>query len=173
MTKLQKRMCTTFALLALVILISACSGSPTGPSNTGNGGTPTPTTGSVTINFKQTTVTNCQAKGTVFCNPTTQLGNKIQVTISWFDPTIGATGGTVTHDSDYVAMTDDGSASVTMGGIPKGRITITVFNSWLCASGNCGSEAQTGRGITVNGVQLIDGSSQSGFTFTPPTAVTP
>ena len=171
MTTFQKRMCTIFALLALVIVISACS-SPTGPSNTGNGnGGTTPQFGTVTVQFKQTTVSSCQAVGTVFCDPTNDIG-KIHANVSWIDPTIGATGGTVTKSSDPVSPNADGSATMVISGLPKGIMTIEVVNPWLCpnAKGLC-SVALTGRGITANGVVLNDGPTQTTFSFLPPDVV--
>ena len=136
-----------------------------------------PTFGNITVQFRQTTLTSCTAVGTSFCDPNAQLVNRIQANVSWFDPTIGPTGAHVYLSSDGVLPNADGSATMKVDGLPKGRMTISVFNPWACpaqkghACGDGTDGAMTGRGITVNGVALIDRDPDTEFTFQPPDTV--
>jgi hypothetical protein len=73
----------------------------------------------------------------------------------------------------------DGTLSIELDAVPSsrtvGRLRIHIQDNWLCPPNTnaCVSGHVVGRGITINGVKLADGPTETFFSFFPPDEIRP
>lgn len=164
-----------FVVFAFALAFLASCGSPTQPSrcddpNATNYGSPAACTypRSGTINIVYQPQTACLSAGTEFAERCDRSKHPVTFgSIAWPDgyAMIGL----------QVVLQNDGSLTATAtapSSVWAGRLRITVADPWLCPLQSICSTDFTGKGITINGVRLADGDTETSFTFTPPDTVT-
>lgn len=165
------------ALAVISLLFAGCGhDSPLGPTPPDP---PSAPSGKVTIKYERQ-VTECRNANNppydIFCKSDYFTGFAVRyvASVSW------PAGYLLNRESASLVPQPDGTftadVNVPSSGAPvwAGQLKIAVFEPWLCQpKAGCGTEAYTGKGISVNGVRLKDGNEYTSFSFIPPDKITP
>lgn len=144
-------------LLVVLVLLVAVSAACSNPNPIAPGGG-TPPNGTVTITYQEL------GGESNFCNR--QYFPVRAHSLSWPD---GSSVNAVMADNNGT-----GTFSVQVLA-PAGRLRLQIIDSCLCPpdqSGCVGPNNTTGKRISVNGVRLTDGETETSFGFVPPDSVT-
>ena len=163
---MRNRITTEHFLVALIVplvalaILASCNKNPAGPDP------PTgPKDGQITIVYQPQTP--CRSEGTEFAERCDRRFHPVSIAgLSWPDGYKLQAQMILNADGTLIAT------AIAPSSVWAGRLRVQVGDPWLCPLQSvCGSEIVTGKGITINGVRLSDGLTETNFSFTPPDTV--